>query len=168
MHDRHDRTVGPSASECSLKRAPRREQPMMTPSRVAGEPGMVTVDATWGRIAPMAIAPGVLTVGELEVIEHLRAGGTAIDTRLEHFCRSGTIPGATNVPHTRIVEAVEEIERASPAVLFCNGPQCPATPDAILALLRAGVPASSLLYYRGGIHDWVTLGLPLRTPDATG
>jgi hypothetical protein len=49
-------------------------------------------------------------------------------------------------------------------VLFCNGPQCTATPRAVAALLAAGHPATSLLYYRGGIHDWVTLGLPLHHP----
>lgn len=32
------------------------------------------------------------------------------------------------------------------------------------ALLSAGHPAAALLYYRGGIHDWVTLGLPLLKP----
>lgn len=43
-------------------------------------------------------------------------------------------------------------------------PQCTATPRAIAALLSAGHPAAALLYYRGGIHDWVTLGLPLLKP----
>jgi hypothetical protein len=28
-------------------------------------------------------------------------------------------------------------------------------------MLVAGEPAEELLYYRGGVHDWVTLGLPL-------
>ena len=51
-----------------------------------------------------------------------------------------------------------------PTVVFCNGPQCPATAQAIEALLAAGWPAERLLYYRGGIHDWVTLGLPLAGP----
>jgi hypothetical protein len=37
----------------------------------------------------------------------------------------------------------------------------PGTAQAIEALLAAGWPAERLLYYRGGIHDWVTLGLPL-------
>ena len=46
-------------------------------------------------------------------------------------------------------------------ILFCNGPQCAATPDAIRRLFDAGHPPERLLYYRGGIHDWVTLGLPL-------
>jgi len=45
--------------------------------------------------------------------------------------------------------------------VFCNGPQCTATAQATDALSAAGWPPERLLYYRGGIHDWVTLGLPL-------
>ena len=36
-----------------------------------------------------------------------------------------------------------------------------ASSNAIRALLAAGVPPERLLYYRGGIHDWMTLGLPV-------
>jgi hypothetical protein len=36
-----------------------------------------------------------------------------------------------------------------------------ATPQAVAALLAAGWEAARLRYYRGGVHDWVTLGLPL-------
>jgi len=46
------------------------------------------------------------------------------------------------------------------SILFCNGPQCPQSPWAIRALLEAGQPAESLAYYRGGMHDWVTLAMP--------
>ncbi|WP_338012384.1 hypothetical protein [Rhodococcus rhodochrous] len=47
------------------------------------------------------------------------------------------------------------------SILFCNGPQCPQSPMAIRELLEAGYPASALAYYRGGLHDWVTLAMPL-------
>ena len=69
--------------------------------------------------------------------------------------------GAVNIPHGEIVERMAELDEANPTVLFCNGPQCTATAQAIEALLAAGWRAERLLYYRGGIHDWVTLGLPL-------
>lgn len=46
------------------------------------------------------------------------------------------------------------------AILFCNGPQCPQSPHAIRELLEAGHPARSLAYYRGGMHDWVSLAMP--------
>jgi rhodanese-related sulfurtransferase len=110
----------------------------------------------------MVLAPGVRTIGELEVIEHLRCGGACVDCRQpDHYAR-GTLPGAVNIPHQEIVDRRAELE--PPTVLFCNGPQCTATPQAVSALLAAGHPASALLYYRGGIHDWVTLGLPLDRP----
>jgi rhodanese-related sulfurtransferase len=103
----------------------------------------------------------VRTVAELEVIEHLDRGGPIVDTRLEHFHRDATIPGAKGIPHEQILERRNELDPATPTVFFCNGPQCTATPEAIEALLDAGYPAAGILYYRGGIHDWMTLGFPV-------
>jgi len=133
----------------------------MVPRPVPGERGLYTVDSTWGTITPLQLADGVRTVGELEVIEHVEAGLPLIDTRLEHFFAAGSIPGARNMPHGSIADAIGSLDRDVAAVFFCNGPQCAATPDAIRALLAAGHPPASILFYRGGIHDWVTLGLPL-------
>lgn len=45
-------------------------------------------------------------------------------------------------------------------------PQCAATPDAVEALLAAGYPCGALAYYRGGLHDWQTLGLPVEPGSA--
>ena len=45
-------------------------------------------------------------------------------------------------------------------VFFCNGPQCAQSRWAIGALREAGYPDESSIYYRGGMHDWLTLGLP--------
>jgi rhodanese-related sulfurtransferase len=123
--------------------------------------GMLRVDGTWGTVQPIELAPGVRTVGELEVIEHVERGGAVIDTRLEHFHREATIPGARLIPHEQILDRRGELDPDEPAVFFCNGPQCEATPDAIERLLQAGYPAGSILYYRGGIHDWMTLGYPV-------
>jgi rhodanese-related sulfurtransferase len=144
-----------------LSRLARRADPERVPRSVEGEPGMFAVDATWGVIQPISLAPGVRTVGELEVIEHLRAGRPLVDCRLPEYVESGTIPGAVNIPYGEIVERIAELDPVEPTVVFCNGPQCTATGNATDALLAAGWPAERLLYYRGGIHDWVTLGLPL-------
>ena len=145
-----------------LPRLARRAHPQRVPRAVDGQPGMLAVDATWGVIQPISLAPGVRTVGELEVIEHLRAGRPILDCRLPEYLKRGTIPGSVNIPHGEIAERMAELNPVKPTVVFCNGPQCPATAQAIEALLVAGWPAERLLYYRGGIHDWVTLGLPLR------
>lgn len=120
-----------------LSRLERRSDPERVPSPVGGEAGLFIVDATWGMIQPISLAPGVRKVGELEVIEHLKAGRLLVDCRLP------------------------ELDQFEPVVLFCNGPQCTDTAQATAALLAAGWPAERLLYSRGGVHDWVTLGLPL-------
>lgn len=151
----------PPSDRPRVRRISRRPDAFMVPRPIPGEPGRFVVDGTWGKIAPMLIADGVRTVGELEVIEHIEAGRPVIDTRLPHFTATGTIPTARVVPHTETTDRLGEFDCDADTVLFCNGPQCAATPDAIRTLLDAGHPADRILYYRGGIHDWVTLGLPL-------
>ena len=148
-----------------FERLPERDGTCQVPQPVEGEHGLFVVDATWGSIAPISLHPQVRTVGELEVIEHLRAGGRAVDTRQPDTVEKGTLPGAIAIVHEEIVERREEFDDGSGQVLmFCNGPQCTATPQAVERLVEAGFPPERILYYRGGIRDWVTLGLPLSPP----
>ena len=72
-----------------LSRLARRADPERVPRAVEGEPGMFVVDASWGVLQPISLAPGVRTVGELEVIEHLRAGRPLVDCRLPRVRRAG-------------------------------------------------------------------------------
>jgi rhodanese-related sulfurtransferase len=137
----------------------------MVPQPVVGAAGRFVVDGTWGTINPIALAPGVRTVGELEVLAHIERGLPVIDSRRPEFFAAGTIPGATSLPHTETRERAGELDPAVDTVVFCNGPQCAATPQAVRALLDAGHPAERLLYYRGGMHDWLTLGLPSGSGD---
>jgi rhodanese-related sulfurtransferase len=144
-----------------IQRTPRRDDAFFIPRPVAGSDGQFVVDATWGHINPFQIADGVRTVGELEVISHIESGLPLVDTRLARHFTAGTIPTATNIPHPETLARLDDFDPSVETVLFCNGPQCAATPDAIQLLLAAGYPRSALIYYRGGVHDWVTLGLPL-------
>jgi rhodanese-related sulfurtransferase len=127
--------------------------------------GTVVVDATWGTVQPMRIAEGVETIGELELIEHLAAGGIAIDTRVPESVARGTIPGAEAIPSAEIAAHADRFTPETPAVLFCNGPQCAASPRSIRALLEAGCDPAALRYYRGGLQDWISLGYPLEVPE---
>ena len=106
-----------------LSRLARRGDPARVPRAVDGETGMFVVDATWGVIQPMSLAPGVRTVGELEVIEHLRAARPLVDCRLPEYVDRGTIPGAVNIPHAEITQRIGELDPVEPTVVFCNGPQ---------------------------------------------
>lgn len=54
-------------------------------------------------IEPMEVAPGVTTVGELEVIDFItkdlkQKTGLLIDARTESWHKKGTIPGSVNIP----------------------------------------------------------------------
>ncbi len=142
------------------KRAPKREKTQMVPQPVSDEPGLVMVDTTWGIIQPVKIE-NVLTVGELEVHKFQENGLQIIDSRTSDFYEISTIPGAKNIPHDEITDRMDELDRNNPAIFFCNGPQCPQSPTAIRSLLSAGYPPENILYYRGGMHDWITLGLPV-------
>lgn len=144
-----------------IERAERKAKPQMVPRPVQGETGLVQVDATWGTIQPMQATDSVRTVGELDVIEHLEQGGPVVDARTRDEFEQSTIPGARHIPHREIAARLDELDPERPTILFCNGPQCGQSPVAIRALLGAGYPAEGLLYYRGGLHDWLTLGLPV-------
>lgn len=121
-------------------------------------------------IQPMQVAPGVTTVGELEVLDFARKGGKLIDGRTLDWHLDGTIPGAINMPYTEMASRLDEIgctgsagewdcSNAEEVLLFCNGPWCGQSPMAIKAMLREGYPAEKIYYYRGGMQGWNSLGL---------
>jgi rhodanese-related sulfurtransferase len=130
------------------------------PWPLAGETDVVAVDTTWGELQRLDAAPGVRTVGELELIELVEQGAVLVDSRTDGSFGGRTIPGSVLVPHDEIVERRGELDPQRVSILFCNGPQCPQSPDAIRRLLESGYRADALAYYRGGMHDWVTLALP--------
>ena len=118
------------------------------PRAVNGDAGLFVVDATWGIIQPLVLAPGVATFGELEVIEHIAAGGALVDCRLASYLQGGTIPTAVNIPHAEIVERSDELHPDTLTVVFCNGPQCPASNDAVSAAAGRLAGASARLLPR--------------------
>ncbi|QIN84452.1 rhodanese-like domain-containing protein [Rubrobacter tropicus] len=150
-----------------VERAMKRTEPRRVPRPVEGAPGLVEVDATWGTIQPMTVASGVRTVGEAEVIEHLEQGLPMVDSRGRDSYEESTIPGATNVHFKETAARLGELDREAPTVFFCNGPQCGQSPAAIQALIEAGHSPEKILYYRGGLHDWMTLGLPVASDDTS-
>ena len=121
-------------------------------------------------IQPMQVAPGVTTVGEIEVLKFAEKGGKLIDGRTLEWHLDGTIPGAINMPYTEMASRLDEIgctggegdwdcTNAEEVLLFCNGPWCGQSPMAIKAMLREGYPAEKIFYYRGGMQGWNGLGL---------
>ena len=139
-------------------------------------------------IQPSQLAPGVETIGELELIQYVEkmAGGddsiVLIDSRTPDWVAKGTIPGAINLPWTKLnpskgadpisiaeiltgqfgareVEGLWDYSNVKTLVLFCNGMWCGQSPNNIENLLRFGYPANKIKWYRGGMQDWEILGL---------
>lgn len=143
-------------------------------------------------VQPMQLAPGVETIGELEVLavlEQITAGDDSlvlIDSRTPDWVARGMIPGAINVPWTAlnpsrsdpltIADLLEtqfgamqtdgfwDFSQAKTLVLYCNGMWCGQSPTNIKTLLRLGYPAHKLKWYRGGMQAWQTVGLTTTTP----
>lgn len=138
----------------------RANDPRGVPWPVAGEPDVVAVDTTWGELQAWEAAPGVRTVGERELMELVAQGAMLVDCRAPGSSGGITIPGAVSMPHDQILTRRDELDPAGLSILFCNGPQCPQSPSAIRVLRTASFPARALCYYRGGMHDWVTLAMP--------
>src|ERR1019366_8991615 len=114
-----------------FSRLARRLDPVRVPRAAVGGAGLFVVDASWGVIQPLCLAPGVETVGELEVVAHVQAGGLLVDCRLAGYMENGPIPPAVNIPRAEMARRSEELDRYAPTVLFCNGPQCPASGEAV-------------------------------------
>jgi rhodanese-related sulfurtransferase len=80
------------------------------------------------------------------------------------------------MPYTQMANRLDEVgctgsvgnwecAKAKKVLLFCNGPWCGQSPMAIKAMLREGYPADKILYYRGGMQAWHTLGLTVVEGD---
>jgi rhodanese-related sulfurtransferase len=137
-------------------------------------------------VQPMVLAPGVETIGELELLQYLERAGRdgnvlVLDSRdRDWILRSGLIPGATHLPWTELhpgqtdPEKIAEtlmlrfgasrlgslwnFENAKTLVMYCNGPWCGQSPTNIKQLLAMGYPAHKLKWYRGGMQVWKSLG----------
>jgi len=142
-------------------------------------------------IQPIQLAPGVETIGELEILDYLQQLKNGkrvmvIDSREPKWLGKGMIPGAVNLPWTQLYnktasdEAIADIlqlqfnaiqlgqlwnyEEAKTLVFYCNGPWCGQSPTNIRALLNIGYPAHRIKWYRGGMQSWKLFGLTTVTP----
>ena len=138
--------------------------------------------------APFAPA-AVDTISELDMIHAARdiaAGDSSkmmVDARTPGWVKKGTIPGAINVPFTKLntkalakdpmavveiltskfgvkdLDGVLDYNNAKTLYQFCNGSWCGQSPASIRALLTMGYPENKIKYYRGGMNAWKSLGL---------
>ncbi len=124
-----------------------------------------------GWLQALVPAPGVTPVTELDILDAIgNPDILLVDMRTPEWFIERTIPGAINIPYTEIAMRLDELgcqkvsgsmdcRKAKTILGFCNGPVCPQSPTAMVAMIREGFPAENILYYRGGMLDWDALGL---------
>ena len=143
-------------------------------------------------IQPMDLAPGVETIGELELLsllEKINFGeidGLLIDSRTPDWAEKGMIPGAINLPWTTLsvkksdmltisdifestfgaipLDGMWDYSNAKTLILYCNGAWCGQSPTNIRTLLTLGYPAHKIKWYRGGMQSWQSFGLTVVNP----
>jgi rhodanese-related sulfurtransferase len=144
-------------------------------------------------IQPSSLENGVETIGEIELIDYVKRmteGDDSIlliDSRTPDWVAKGTIPGAINVPWTKLnpakgadpisvvdiltgtfgaqeLEGLWDFSQAKTLVMFCNGAWCGQSPNNIRNLMRFGYPAHKIKWYRGGMQSWEMLGLTTVKP----
>ena len=149
-----------------------------------------------GVLQPMHLIKGVKTVGEVELLEHIKSSEKEpskyllVDARTERWFNQMTIPTAMNIPFNSInydedldeddfntskeyqnyqnhykkffkqfgiVQTKEGLDfsKSKTLLLFCNGSWCSQSPNAIMSLVNLGYPLEKLLWYRGGMQDWL-------------
>jgi rhodanese-related sulfurtransferase len=145
-------------------------------------------------VQPMQVAPGVETIGELELIEYLKRADDGdptvlvIDSRTDDWVQRGTIPGSVHISYRRLdpefsspqqiaeilqlefgaasADGIWDFGGVKTLVFFCNGAWCGQSPTNIKALLGFGYPAHRIKWYRGGMQAWESLGLTTVQPAA--
>jgi rhodanese-related sulfurtransferase len=158
-----------------------------------------------GTLQPMHLNKDIQTVGELEVLVHIKKAQDnpkdylLIDARREKWFEQMTIPTAVNLPYNDIdydkgksevdFDSEDEYEdykerytnmfkmlnikktakgldfsKAKSLILFCNGSWCSQSPRAIYKLVNMGYPKEKLLWYRGGLQDWLIYDFTIEKP----
>ncbi|MBI3550367.1 MAG: rhodanese-like domain-containing protein [Elusimicrobia bacterium] len=79
----------------------------------------------------------------------------------EHFKPEANIPGSKWFPVDTITakSAAEKAGKDDPIVVYCGGPQCPASKQAAETLTQLGY--TRVLAYEGGLQDWSEAEQPL-------
>jgi rhodanese-related sulfurtransferase len=149
-----------------------------------------------GVLQPMSIGKDIKTVGELEVLLHIKNAQEnpndyiLLDARTKRWFKQMKIPTAVSFPFSKInyvedtdeddfdtpkeyetyqkqlkkllsllniVETDEGLDftKAKTVMVYCNGSWCSQSPNAIFRLINMGYPKEKVLWYRGGLQDWL-------------
>ena len=136
-------------------------------------------------IQPMSIGK-VKTIGELELLKYIKemqeedSNMLLIDARTRNWYSEGSIPTSINLPFTMLKKdskylnkilkllGAKEIDgkwifdKVPTMIIFSNGVWDAQATQSIKRLVEMGCAEDKILYYRGGMQSWNTLGLTVK------
>ena len=90
-----------------------------------------------------------------------------IDARDEAHYQQGHIPGAYEFdpyhPEKYFDTVLPLCQKAEQIVVYCNSGDCDDSESAAILLRDVGIPNQKIFVYAGGISEWTTNGLPVKT-----
>jgi len=96
-----------------------------------------------------------------ELLQRVQDGlVTVLDMRPPEEYAAGHVPGAVNVPLSKLENYLKELNPERDIVAYCRGPHCVLAFDAVASLRVKGLKARRL---EDGFPEWKTAGLPVET-----
>ena len=98
-------------------------------------------------------------VSRAELSRRMKLGlVTVLDVRPEDEFGLGHLPGARNVPLSRLKRELSKFDRNTEIVAYCRGPYCVLSFEAVAQLRKLGFKARRL---EDGLPEWKAAGLPV-------
>jgi ArsR family transcriptional regulator len=87
---------------------------------------------------------------------------TVLDVRPEDEFALGHLPGARNVPLSKLKRELSKLDRNAEIVAYCRGPYCVLSFEAVAQLRKMGFKARRL---EDGLPEWKAAGLPVESSN---
>jgi len=98
-------------------------------------------------------------ISRADLVHRLKAGlVTVLDVRPEDEFALGHLPGAINIPLSKLGQRLASLNRRQEIVAYCRGPYCVLSYEAVAALRARGFKARRL---EDGLPEWRAAGLPV-------
>ena len=99
-----------------------------------------------------------------ELVKRLRDKSVLLlDVRPEDEFAQGHLPGALNIPLSRLGKSLSKLPKRAEIVAYCRGPYCVLSFEAVAALRAKGYNARRL---EDGFPEWKAAGLPVGSASA--
>ena len=112
------------------------------------------------------MAVRTISRGELKGKLDRGEGVILVETLGPAYYEDAHLPGALNIPHTRVDELAPGLlpDKAAPVVVYCSNRACQNSPQAARRLEALGY--TNVYDYEEGKQDWISAGLPTESGAA--